>query len=171
MGRKTSVEDIYKVIASWATTGSYAATARELKMPATTVEKIVKDNKDKPEFVELCAQKKEEFSETASRIIQKGMLLLERRLSRAINSENELDMLIDEIYDTDKEELTHEEKKALISKVRALELHDIKSITTAIGTLYDKRALADGTPTERVSVIADDKLNKLAELAGYEKRQ
>ena len=169
-GKKTSTEDIYNVIASWASTGSYSETARDLNMPQSTVEKIVKDNKDKPEFVKLCDEKKKRFAEKASSIIDKGMLLLERRLARAIESEEALDILIDEIFASDKKEISHEEKKALISKVRALELYDIKALTTAIGTLYDKRALSEGAPTERVDVIAEDRLAKLAEIAGYERK-
>lgn len=47
----------------------------------------------------------------------------------------------------------------------------VNHLTTVIGTLYDKKALADGKPTERAEIIGGDKLNKLAELAGYERKQ
>lgn len=170
-GKKTSVENIYKVMVSWATTGNYAETARTLNMPATTVEKIVKDNKEKPEFANLIAEKRAEFSERASRIIDQGMLLLERRFNRAIECEADLDILIDEIFATEKDELSQDEKQRLITKIRALELHDIRAITTAIGTLYDKKALADGKPTDRVAVVGDETLEVMAKLAGYERKQ
>ena len=77
-GKKTSPEDIYKVMVSWAMTQSFAETARELKMPETTVEKIVKDNKGKKEFVKLCAEKKEEFVKSADRIIGKALKRIEK---------------------------------------------------------------------------------------------
>ncbi len=170
-GKKTSPEVIYKIITSWTITNNFKETARELNLPVTTVKDIVDKNKDKPEFVKLRNEKMNEFSSRASEIIQKGLTLLNKRLDRAITSEDDLDLLIDEIFATDREELSQDEKNRLVNKVRALQLQDIKAITTAIGTLFDKKALADGKPTERTEIVGSDKLNKLAELAGYERKQ
>lgn len=170
-GKKTAPEDVYKVMTSWAVTRSYSETARELGMPQSTVEKIVKENKDKDEFVKVCDEKKSDFSMKASSIIDKGMLLLEKRLDRAILHEEDLDALIDEIFAADKEEMSEKEKNALISKIKTLQIQDIRALTTAIGTLYDKRALCEGEPTDRVSIIGSDKLEMMARLAGYEKKQ
>lgn len=44
----------------------------------------------------------------------------------------------------------------------------VNHLTTVIGTLIDKKLLLEGKPTVRAEVIGEDKLNKLAELAGYE---
>ena len=156
---------------SWVITNNYKETARELDLPYMTVKSIVDKNKDKPEFVKLRNEKMSEFSSRASEIIQKGLTLLNKRLDRAIASEEDLDLLIDEIYATDKEELSQDEKNRLVSKIRTLQVQNMKDITTAIGTLFDKKALADGKPTERTEIIGGDKLSKLAELAGYERKQ
>lgn len=156
---------------SWTVTNNFKETARDLNLPVSTVKSIVDNNKDKPEFVKLRNEKMSEFSNRASEIIQKGLTLLNKRLDRAITSEEDLDLLIDEIFATDKEELSQDEKNRLINKIKALQLQDIKAITTAIGTLYDKKALADGKPTGRTEIIGGEKLNKLAELAGYERIQ
>ena len=43
-----------------------------------------------------------------------------------------------------------------MAKIRNLQLYDIKAITTAIGTLYDKKALSDGKSTE--NIVVDVKL-------------
>ena len=115
-GQKTPPETVYKIMASWAVTGNYQETARQLKVPQSTVEKIVKENKNKPEFVEVCDKKRDEFSKKATQIINKALTRLE----------NELDN-----YDKD---------------------IPINQLTTAIGTLFDKRALVDGEATERMSV-------------------
>ncbi len=115
-GKKTSPEVIYKIMISWAITHSYSQTARDLDMAESTVEKIVKDNKDKDEFVKLCAEKKDEFAEKATRIINRALERLE-------------------------EELTNDEKEI-----------PINHLTTAIGTLYDKRALANGESTENTKI-------------------
>ena len=115
-GKKPSPETIYQIMGSWAVTDSYSETARELGMAETTVIDIVKANKDKPEFVKLRDEKREDFSKSATRIIEKALKRLEKEL--------------------DSDELNI----------------PINHLTTAIGTLYDKRALAQGSATEKVEV-------------------
>lgn len=143
---------IYKIVASYAVTGNYKQTSRELGVSVSTVKKIVDEHIDEPEFEKLCNETKESFSESASKLIDKGLNLLNRRFDRALEHEEELDAMIDEIAGTSTLVLTQAEKTALISKLKALQLQDVKAITTAIGTLFDKRALADGSSTENVSV-------------------
>lgn len=169
-GQKTPEETVYKVMASYAVTNNYSETARQLQLPTATVRSIVKAKENDEQFIKLQEEKKLEFSKAASDIIDKGLLLLNRRFDRAIEQEEMLDMFIDEIATTNKVQLSAQEKTVLITKLRGLQLHDVKAITTAIGTLFDKKALADGQPTNRVDIIGDDKIAKLAELAGYEKR-
>ena len=103
-------------MASWANTGNYNETSRELGIPYMTVKSIVDKNKDKPEFVKLCDEKREEFSKMASRLIEKAA----RRLEMTLDDEGK----------------------------------DIPAnhLTTVIGTLYDKKALADGNATDNVAV-------------------
>ena len=143
---------IYKIVASYAVTGNYKQTSRDLGVSVSTVKKIVDEHIDEPEFEKLCNETKESFSESASKLIDKGLNLLNRRFDRALEHEEELDAMIDEIAGTSTLVLTAAEKTALISKLKALQLQDVKAITTAIGTLFDKRALADGSSTENVSV-------------------
>lgn len=167
-GKKTPPEVIYAVMVSWSITDNLSETAEKLNMPVTTVKGIVDKNKGKEEFVKLRNEKKNEFADKATKIIDNAMLLLDRRFSRAIEQEENLDVLIDEIYSTPKEKLSQDEKNRLVQKVRALQLQDVKAITTAVGTLFDKRALAEGKPTVNVQFDVDeDKLDKIAELAGY----
>ncbi len=151
-GQKTAPETIYLIMASYAVTGNYMETSRETGIAVSTVKKIVDENIDKPEFEKLCNEKKAEFANRATEIINKAMRLLNKRLDRALSQEESLDLLIDEIFATEREELSQDEKKSLVSKIRALQLQDIKAITTAIGTLYDKRALANGSATDKVVV-------------------
>jgi DNA-binding transcriptional MerR regulator len=65
--------------------------------------------------------------------------------------------------------------KALKRLEREIDSEDnsipVNHLTTVIGTLYDKKALAEGNPTSRTEIIGEDKLGKLAELAGYERKQ
>jgi hypothetical protein len=169
-GKKTSLEDIYKVMTSYAVTGNYSETARELDMPMTTVEKIVKDNKDNPEFVKLCDEKKKDFAETATVIIDKGLKILDMRMSMALDMQDKLDKLIDEIDSTSEEEMSYKDKISAINLIRETQIQKIKDISTMIGTLYDKRALAKGETTQNLGFVANpETVDKLLEIAGYSK--
>lgn len=169
-GKQTPPEVIYKVMTSWAVTNNYSETARVLNMPMTTVEKIVKDNKDKPEFVRLCDEKKADFADKASRIIDKGLELIDRRLTLALDSQDKLDKLIDEIDSTSEEEMSYKEKISAINLIREAQLQKIKDVTTAVGTLYDKRALARGETTQNIDFATNSEtIGKLLEIAGYSK--
>lgn len=169
-GKKTAPEDVYRVMTSYAITNSYNQTAKDLGMPYATVKDIVKANEDKEEFVKLRQEKKDEFADKATEIIDKGLLLLQRRMTRAIEEEESLDLLIDEIESIDDEEMSYAKKQATINKIRTMQLQNIKDITTAIGTLYDKRALSRGEMTQNLGFATNLSIDKLAEIAGYEKK-
>ena len=133
-GKKTDYETIYDVMTSYFVTHNYAETSRQLNMPESTVKEIVKNNKNAEEFVELRRQKQDEFSEKASRLIDKL-----------------LDRLDDELNAEDKD-------------------IPINHITTAIGTLYDKRALSKGEMTQNVGFATNLSIDKLAEISGFAKK-
>ena len=118
-GKKTSPETIYKVMTSWAITNNFSQTARDLGMAITSVEKIVKDNKDKDEYVKLCKDKRDTFAEKATQIID---ILLERIIKEATDEEKDI---------------------------------PLNQLTTALGTVYDKRALAQGESTENTKITFD----------------
>ncbi len=151
-GKKTSPEIIYRVMAIWSITDSTAETARRMAMPQSTIDYIVKGHKDEPEFVKLCAENRRSFAEKAKACRDKSLKLLENRLDRAIEREEELDTLIDEIFASDNAEISKEDKLMLVKKIKSLQLYDVKSLTTAIGTLYDKMALDEGGATDKVIV-------------------
>lgn len=164
-GKKTDNETIYKIMLSVFSTNNFSETARQLKLPIKTVEKIYKENKDKEEFTKLCQEKKEEFTETATRIINKATNLMEKRLDLANEHEDELEELIEEIWKTDKKDMNETKKKALVSKIAGMQLYSIKELAVAVGTMYDKRALAKGESTTNtdITIKMDKKIEELAE--------
>lgn len=133
-GQKTSPEVIYQVMASWAITNNYNQTAKDLNLPFSTVKNIVQKHKDTEEYAKLGEQKREEFADKATKIIDQ---LLER-LTR---------------------EVADEEKDI-----------PINHLTIALGTLYDKRALAKGETTQNVGIGSNFNIDKLAEIAGYHRK-
>lgn len=164
-GKKTDNETIYKIMLSMFSTNNFNETSRQLNIPVKTVEKIYKENKDKEEFTKLCIEKKEEFAEKATSIINKATELLERRLEMALENQDELDELIDEVWQIDKKDLNETRKKTLVNKLTKMQLNNLSEITTAIGTLYDKRALAKGETTSNTGVMIqmDKKVEELSQ--------
>lgn len=151
-GKKLKPQQVYDIMSSWAVTGNFMETSRELGYAVSTVEVTVKKNKDKEEFIELVKQKRADFSARADKIIDKGLRLLDRQLSRAIDREDEIDELIDEVYEADEDVLSDRDKNETARRLSRLKLEDIKALTTAIGTLYDKKALSDGKATSNTEV-------------------
>ena len=156
-GKKYSDEIKEQAFLLYATCGSYAETARQLGLAKSTVKGWV-DKKEPDALEQARTEKKMEFVDKASAIIDKGLKLLDRRINTALEHEDELDELIDEIFTTDKEEISQDEKKALVNKIRSLQVQKLGEITTAIGTLYDKRALAKGETTQNESINVNIKI-------------
>ena len=115
-GKKTPIEDVYKVMVGYASNKNQEELARQLNMPPTTVRKIINDNKNKPEFVELCREKADEFADKATRIIDKATTLLEKRLTTALERQKELEETLDLIMYADKEDIDYKEKLAMAKK-------------------------------------------------------
>ena len=117
----------------YAVKNNIRAVAEEMKLPTSTVQTIIEKNRDKPEFVQLRTQKKKEFSDKCTEL---------------------LDVLLD---------AAKIKADAFLKNKRTLNRVKLTEITTAIGTLYDKRALAQGESTENVTFTLPDAVKKYAE--------
>ena len=115
-GVKIDNKKVQEIIASYALTNSYNATAKECSVSANSVKNIINKQKaeNSEEFAKVCEEKKEEFVEYADRLINKAMTKLDKALDR-----NDI---------------------------------PVNNLTTVIGTLYDKRALAKGEMTSNTSI-------------------
>lgn len=169
-GKKTSPDVVYQVMALWFTNYNMRETARTLDLPLSTVKGIVDEHKNSEQFEELRTQTEKAFAQKTTEIIEKGLILLNKRLNRAIEHEEDLDDLIDEVWDMDDDEMSFKEKDKLVTKIKTLQLQNIKDITTAIGTLYDKRALSKGESTQNVGFASNIPIDKLAEISGFAKK-
>lgn len=85
-GQKTDNETLYKVMLSYFVTRNMSETARQLEMPKSTVIDLIEKNIDKPEFVQLRSQKKEEFIEKADEVIFKSI----NRIIQALDTEDKI---------------------------------------------------------------------------------
>lgn len=158
-GQKYNDDIKEKAIALLTVNNSVSYVAKELNVPRTTVMSWKKqfdkkaDEKGEENLVKLRQKKKEEFINDAWNIIDTGKQILLRRLKRALTNEDELDTLMQEIMSLPNTELSTEKKKALASKLSAIKVEDIGKLTTALGTIYDKQALANGEATSREEQI------------------
>lgn len=133
-GKKTSPEVVYQVLTSYAVTNNLSETSRTVGLPLGTVKDIVDKYSETDEYQEVRNQKREEFAEKASVIIDKLLARIENTVS-----------------DGEKD----------------IPLHHL---TTAMGTLFDKRALSRGEMTQNVNFATNSEtFDKLASLSGYGK--
>lgn len=133
----------------YATCTNFNEVSRQLGVPVTTIKGWIE--KKKPDaFDELRTQKKAEFIEKSSEILDKLLLLLDRRVTTALIFEEELDRLLEMI--SKQNEISDKEKKTIVMKLKEMQLQKIGELSTVIGTLYDKRALAKGESTENTKI-------------------
>ena len=99
-GKKTDTETIYKIMQLYFTYGNSADVSKELDVPESTVRDIVRDNKDKPEFVELRNKTIRKFSKDFEEVIE---LAVNRLKTEIVTQDsipvNQLSTVIGTIYD------------------------------------------------------------------------
>lgn len=154
---------------------SVAEVARQLGLPENTVRTWAKgetkaSKKDAETLVELRAKKKQEFVNDAWDIINKAKQLINRRLSRALEQEAEIDALLDKaLEEIDSLECLPQTKaqikKTVAGKIQALKLEDLKELSVTLGTLYDKQALAsdENTVNAGIKITLGGDLDKYAD--------
>jgi len=163
----TDRETLYKVMLCWFVTRNYSEVERRIGVPRKTVEKLVKEHQNDEEFTKLFQQKKEEFIETADRIINKATTLLEKRLDTALDNQDELEEMIYDVYNADKDEIKENQKKAIVQKLSKMQINSLNEITTALGTMYDKKQIAQNgtmdkeTPVVNINIIDNASLEKV----------
>jgi hypothetical protein len=144
-GKQTPTEIREKCLSIVASTGNVSEASKQTGIPETTIRDWIKQN---DEFAEYRANKKQEFIDKSWEIINKAQNLIDKRMNRAIEFENEIDALIDRIAIDDS--LTDAEIKSIITKIKKLKLESATELSTVIGTLYDKQALANKEATSIV---------------------
>ena len=156
-GSKGDAEIREKVYARFATEPNVGAIAREFDLPYSTVRgwriKYDEECKRDPVKAEARNEKKREFVNNCWGIINDALIVAARRVKRAAEDEDGIDALIEEAREaTDVCELDPIRAGTIVKKVESLKCEDIVKLTTVIGTLYDKQALANGDNTANVGV-------------------
>lgn len=136
---------------------SLSQVSKELIIPKTTLLYWQKEfdknatEQNEPTIEQLRTNKKKEFADKAWKSINKIQTLLERRLERAVQSEDKIDELLLEILELDGKDLTKDQRKALYQKISSIKVESVKELAVVLGTLYDKQALANNESTQNIS--------------------
>ncbi len=146
-----------RAYALFAVKSNISAIARELGVPDSTVRgwkrKYDKECERDPVKAKARDEQKRAFVDDCWAILKDATSVLARRINRALEEEDKIDALVDEVADaTVKVEMDPLKASRIISKVEGLKCEDIVKLSTVMGTLYDKQALASGESTENVNV-------------------
>lgn len=137
----------YTTVATWKT--QFIKDSKKLKETEELSDEVTKSttNSETMDFVRLRQKKREEFIHKSWELIDDATDLIRRRLERAVNSEDIIDEIVNEICELDYKELTDKQRKALYNKISAIKVDNVKELAVVLGTLYDKQALASKDPT------------------------
>ena len=152
-GKQRTPEEVIQVLSSYAITDNLRETSRQTGIPLTTVKDMVDRNKGTKEFEQLRAQKREDFSQRANRIVFKALTLLEKRYDTALENMDELEWLIDSVEDAT-------DRASVAKQLSKLQINNLSEITTSMGTLFDKMRLANGETTENASQTLEIKMSE-----------
>lgn len=99
-GKQLDNETVYKIMASYFSTGNYTETSRQLGIPLNTVYDTVERNINKPEFVDLQIKTRKKFSKKFENILDKAINRLDKELDEQTTIPvNQLSTVIGTIYD------------------------------------------------------------------------
>lgn len=171
-GKKFNDDIKEKALALLSTNNNAKFVADKLGLKYTTVKTWEKkfleqanagDVPQDKDLVALRKKKKAEFVDNAWEIIEKTQSLLMKRIERALDSEDKIDQLLEEILLLDNKDLSQEQRKALYRKISTIKVEDVGKIATVLGTIYDKQALASNEPTSRVegNIRLEDLIKKV----------
>lgn len=151
-GKKHTPELREKTLALYATNNNLAETAKQLNIATSTIQNWIEEAKTKDdEFVKVRNKKREELIDIAWDGVKKGATLINIRLTRALEKEQELDRLL--------ANASREDYAEIAKNVATLKCENLSQIATALGVLYDKQALLQNEATTRVGV--DSSLEKI----------
>ena len=144
-GQKYNDDIKEKVRALLSVNNNATLVAEELDLPESTVRTWRKEFEKDDSFDELRRKKKEQFISDAWGLIDVSKSILEKRLRRANEAEEELDLMMEELAKADS--ITDSQRRALYKKLESIKIEDIGKLAVVLGTIYDKQALANKEAT------------------------
>ena len=171
-GQKHSEALREKALALLATNNSLSEVSRQLHISTSTLQTWKNKHENDEDFVNLRKKKKEEFVNNAWKLIEDSMKIAQERVTRELIAEESIDKIA-EILKKNANEIEKEtgvgwyELLDLIDKLKTSKSFKLSEISTLIGTIYDKQALANDESTVRVDVKLEDLLKKVEGKSDY----
>ena len=168
-GQNRNPEEQAKAKALYASGMPMAEISSKLHIPDRTIygwKKQWEDSGDE-ELAKLRDVQKNRFIEQAQRIIDKTSNLLEIKIDKAVKSEREGQELLEQLEATLREAGASEEdiKTQLVSLRKVVDksrVENISQVSTVIGTMYDKKALAEGRSTNNTNISIEGFIEKIS---------
>lgn len=156
--RGSKIDDDIKelAIALLSTNQSMTKISQKLKIPLSTLSTWKKEVENDTEFVEVRRKNKERFVTDAWGVIGDSLSLIARRVKRALEEEDEIDKLKDAVIAG----APNGDNKSIYARFNSLKIENISSLSSIVGVLYDKQALINNEPTNKVELTLEDYLKK-----------
>lgn len=151
-GQKLTDELKEQIRAHLVVSGNVKETARTFKVSDSTVMKIRDENKD--DFEQLRADKKKEMIERVWSDMEEALDLGRQKIKLAKVAINEFQPTLDRLIELleDNEQTNGKDVIDLIKALSSITSIPLSHISTYFGTLYDKRALMLGDPTQNIGM-------------------
>ncbi len=150
--------DKERVFALYAVSGSLTSVNEQTGIPISTIKGWIDKPETNAEVVKLRNEKKAEFAEKCWKPITTGVELINRQMETFRDKQDELDRILELIEDISEDDIPYKKKLQIIKNVEKLARPDMRELTTAIGTLYDKQALAKGEKTVDIGITVESYL-------------
>lgn len=160
-GKKTRYTDEHRetALALYAVNGNIPYVSEQLQIAESTVRDwIRKSNQTENPIAEIRVKKKAEFAEKCWEPITTGVELINRQMETFRDKQGELERILELIEDISEDDIPYKKKLQIIKNVEKLARPDMRELTTAIGTLYDKQALAKGEKTVDIGITVESYL-------------
>ena len=151
-----------KILAEIATGVPMTQLSKKYKIPVSTMGTWKTNARTKSdEFENLRKENKEKFVNKAWKLINDAMEVTEKRVTRCKNFEENVDIVANAIKkNSDKIckdlQIGYFDLLNLVKELMQLKNIKVGELSSLIGTMYDKQALASDEPTENVKVKLED---------------
>jgi transposase-like protein len=172
-GQKLTDELKEKIKAHLASGGNIRETARALGVSPSTVKKVKEEKPD--EFERLRTEKREELIDVIYDDMKDALTLGRQKIKIAQVALDEFKPTIDKLIEllSDKDDVKGNDIIEVIKAISSITSIPLGQISTYFGTLYDKRALMRGDPTNNtnhsgsmthrhISDMSDEDLERIA---------
>ena len=147
--RRYTESDKETAIELYMTLGNYTAVSEKLSIPVTTIKQwcygLKKEDPDG--YDDLRRKNMEKFAEDAERVITSILGVVSERVDFAAEAHTLSRKILDAI-----DEGRYEDAEVLKMKLSVMPYVKLSELTTALGTIYDKKALVRGESTDNVKV-------------------